>query len=230
MGPLVNNGSLIVISELLLNNPREFQKREMTMHPAFLQGGYFHTMILEPHKLDNYQIVEVSTRNSKAYRDIGHAALLRREVDNMHKMKEVLEACDETRNLIYPLFEGDGTIEYEVPGITELYNVPWKGKADILNHEEKLIVDLKTTGDILSFRKSAWKYNYDSQAYIYKHLFGYDLIFVAIDKTTHQIGVFECSDEFYARGESKVESAVEIYEQWQAKDFDPSQAFIYEKL
>ena len=92
----------------LLNSPRNFQKRDEKVHAAYLQGGYFHTMILEPHKLDNYQIVNVSTRNSKAYRDIGHAALLQREVDNMHEMKRVLEKCDETRNLIYPLFD-DGS-------------------------------------------------------------------------------------------------------------------------
>ena len=47
----------------------------------------------------------------------------------------------------------------------------WKGKADIINHEEKLIIDLKTTADIEKFRWSASKYNYDSQAYIYSKLF-----------------------------------------------------------
>lgn len=213
----------------LLNNPRSFQQRDMGLHPSYLVGGYFHTCILEPHKLDNYKIVNASTRNTKVYKDLGEHALLQKEVDNINKMKSVLEKCDEVRNLIYPLLD-ETTIEYEVPGICELYDVPWKGKADILNHEEKLIVDLKTTGDILSFRKSAYKYNYDSQAYIYKHLFGYDLVFVVIDKNTHQLGLFECSDYFYQRGEQKVESAVEIYKQWKAKDFDPDQAFIYETL
>ena len=213
----------------LLHNPRMFQTREENLNSAFLVGGYFHTAILEPHKLSNYDIIDVTTRNSKKYKDFGKPALLRREVDNIEEMKRVLEACDETRNLIYPLFD-DESIEYEIPSIAEFYDVKWKGKADILNHSEKLIVDLKTTGDILNFRKSASKYNYDSQAYIYKQLFGYDLVFVAIDKTTHQIGIFECSEEFYGRGEQKVESAIEVYKQWQAKDFDPSQAFIYETL
>ncbi len=213
----------------LLNNPRMFQTREENLNSAFLVGGYFHTAILEPHKLDTYDIIDVTTRNSKKYKDFGKPALLRREVDNIEAMKKALEACDETRNLIYPLFD-KSSIEYEVPSVGEFYDVKWKGKADILNHEEKLIVDLKTTGDILNFRKSASKYNYDSQAYIYKQLFGYDLVFVAIDKTTHQIGIFECEDTFYDRGEMKVEQAVEVYKQWQAKDFDPKQAFIYEKL
>lgn len=213
----------------LLNNPREFQKRNEGTNPAFLVGGSFHTAILEPHKLDNYKVCDVSSRNSKTYRDLKEPAILQKEVDNILQMKKTLEACNETRNLIYPLFD-DGSIEYEVPGITELYDVGWKGKADILNHSEKLIVDLKTTGDILKFRQSASKYNYDSQAYIYRKLFGYDLVFVAIDKTTHQIGIFECEESFYDRGEMKVERAIDVYNQWQDKDFDPEQAFIYESL
>ena len=213
----------------LLSNPRSFQVRDQAMHPAFLQGGYFHTAILEPHKLGNYKISEARNRNAKAYKDLGEHALLQHEVDNLDKMIDVLKKCDEVRNLVYPVLD-ETTIEYEMPGVTELFGVPWKGKADILNHEEKLIVDLKTTGDILNFRKSAHKYNYDSQSYIYKHLFGYDLVFVAIDKTTHQLGLFECSDYFYDRGEQKVESAVEIYKQWQDKNFNPDQAFIHETL
>lgn len=213
----------------LLNDPRSFQKRDGTFSSAFMVGGYFHTAILEPHKLDTFTVIDVSTRNSKRYKDLGEPAILQKEVDNVNEMKRVLEACDETRNLIYPMFD-DTSIEYEVPNIGEFYDLEWKGKADIVNHEEKLVVDLKTTGDILNFPKSASKYNYDSQAYIYRQLFGYDLVFVAVDKTSHQIGIFECSDNFYDRGEQKVESAVEVYKQWQAKDFDPTQAFIYETL
>ena len=60
-----------------------------------------------------------------------------------------------------------GSVEYEQPGIIELEGQMWKGKADIVNHDEKLIIDLKTTADLQKFRYSASKYNYDSQAYIY---------------------------------------------------------------
>ena len=36
-----------------------------------------------------------------------------------------------------------GNVEYEQPEITELEGQLWKGKADIVNHDEKLIIDLK---------------------------------------------------------------------------------------
>ena len=51
----------------------------------FLVGGYFHTAILEPDKLKKYRIVESTTRNTKAYREIsgGEMCLLQHEVDNL---------------------------------------------------------------------------------------------------------------------------------------------------
>jgi len=124
-----------------------------------------------------------------------------------------------------------GNVEYERPEITELEGQMWKGKADIVNHDEKLIIDLKTTADITKFKYSASKYNYDSQAYIYSKLFGYEMLFIAIDKNTHQIGIFDCSPEFYARGEDKVKRAVEAYELfYKSEDFDPKQYFLTKTL
>ena len=124
-----------------------------------------------------------------------------------------------------------GNVDYEVPGITEIEGNFWKGKADILNHDDKLIIDLKTTGDINSFQYSAKKYNYDSQAYIYKHIFGYDMIFLVVDKTTHQIGLFDCSEAFYERGYNKVIAASNIYDLfYKTEDFEPKQFFISKTL
>ena len=124
-----------------------------------------------------------------------------------------------------------GNVEYEQPEITELEGQLWKGKADIVNHDEKLIIDLKTTADITKFKYSASKYNYDSQAYIYSKLFGYEMLFIVIDKNTHQIGIFDCSPEFYARGKDKVERAVQAYELfYKSEDFDPKQYFLTKTL
>jgi len=107
----------------------------------------------------------------------------------------------------------------------------WKGKADIINEDEQLIVDLKTSADINTFKYSANKYNYDSQAYIYKEMFGYDMLFIVMDKTTHQIGIFDCSDEFYESGRDKVVRATEAYELFFKTDgFDPSQFFLTKTL
>ena len=200
--------------------------------PAFLVGGYFHTCILEPDKIDKYKVVKSSTRNTKEYKDVsgGELCLLQKEVDEIELMREKVMNNDICRDLItgdYPRQEN----EYEVPGITELFGNKWKGKADIVNHNEGLVIDLKTTGDIDRFKWSASKFNYDSQAYIYSKLFGYEMLFIVIDKTTHQIGMFDCSPEFYKRGEEKVSKASEAYDLfYKTKDFDPKQYFISKTL
>ena len=107
----------------------------------------------------------------------------------------------------------------------------WKGKADVVNHNEKLIIDLKTTSDLDNFKWNAKKYNYDSQAYIYRKLFGYEFIFIAIDKKSGQIGLFDCSDKFYSSGEEKVEKASEAYDLfYNTEGFDPHQYFINQTL
>ena len=152
--------------------------------------------------------------------------LLKHEVDQIELMTEKMLNNEVCRDLIR-----SGNVEYERPGITELEGQLWKGKADIVNHDEKLIIDLKTTADITKFKYSASKYNYDSQAYIYSKLFGYEMLFIAIDKNTHQIGIFDCSPEFYARGEDKVKRAVEAYELfYKSEDFDPKQYFLTKTL
>ena len=200
--------------------------------PAFLIGGYFHTCILEPDKLEKFKVVKASTRNTKAYKDVagGELCLLEREVDMIELMRDKVMSNDICRDLILGS-DFEITVDYEVPMITELFGNKWKGKADIVNHDEKLIIDLKTTADIEKFQWSASKYNYDSQAYIYSKLFGYEFLFIAIDKNTHQIGVFDCSPQFYERGEEKVRKASEAYDLfYKTKDFDPKQYFISKTL
>jgi len=123
------------------------------------------------------------------------------------------------------------TNDYEQPGIVELEGNLWKGKADIVNHDEKLIIDLKTTSDINKFKSSAYRYNYDSQAYIYSQMFGYNFLFIVIDKSTHQIGIFDCSDKFYQSGMDKVKRATEAYELFfKTEGFDPANYFINQTL
>ena len=207
----------------LLNNPLALRDPNPS-NVNFLIGGYFHTAILEPDKLKKYRIIEASTRNTNIYKEMsgGEMCLLQHEVDQLEVMIDKMLKNEVCKGLI----RADNN-DYEVPGIAEICGEMWKGKADILNHSEKLIIDLKTTSSLSDFRYSAKKYNYDSQAYIYKQLFGYDMVFMAIDKNTHQIGVFDCSNEFLERGMVKVEEAVKAYDLfYKDPDFVPDNYFI----
>jgi hypothetical protein len=214
------------VGKLLKDPLRAFEPSKPS--PAFLVGGYFHTCILEPDKLDKYKVVKSTTRNTKAYKDVagGELCLLQHEVDTIELMREKVLANDICKDLII-----NSQNKYEQPGIINMFNNNWKGKADIVNHEEKLVIDLKTTADIDKFQWSASKFNYDSQAYIYSKLFGYEFLFIVIDKNTHQIGMFDCSPQFYERGEEKVRKASEAYDLfYKTKDFDPKQYFISKTL
>ena len=214
------------VGKLLKDPLRAFEPSKPS--PAFLVGGYFHTCILEPDKLDKYKVVKSTTRNTKAYKDVagGELCLLQHEVDTIELMRDKVMANDICKDLIV-----NSQTEYEKPGIINMFNNNWKGKADIVNHEEKLVIDLKTTADIDKFQWSASKFNYDSQAYIYSNLFGYEFLFIVIDKNTHQIGMFDCSPQFYERGEEKVRKASEAYDLfYKTKDFDPKQYFISKTL
>tara|TARA_R100000808_G_C2097863_1_gene115966 strand:- start:158 stop:898 length:741 start_codon:yes stop_codon:yes gene_type:complete len=214
----------------LLSNPLNLGKQTKKT-PAFLIGGYFHTAILEPEKLKSFKIVESTSRNTKDYKEIsgGEMCLLQHEADNVNLMTDKLMNND----LIADLIMGtDGKLnDFETPMIKEIEGIMWKGKADIINHNEKLIIDLKTTNDIEKFHWSAKKFNYDSQAYIYAQLFGYEMLFIAIDKNTHRIGMFDCSTQFYESGKEKVKKAVEVFELFYNTDnFDPTQYFINKTL
>ena len=218
------------VGKLLKDPLRTFEPSKPS--PAFLVGGYFHTCILEPDKLEKFKVVKSTTRNTKAYKDVagGELCLLQHEVDTIELMRDKVMANDICKDLIMgPSLDNNN--EFEVPMVTELFGNKWKGKADIVNHYEKLVIDLKTTADIDKFQWSASKFNYDSQAYIYSKLFGYEFLFIVIDKNTHQIGMFDCSPQFYERGEEKVSKASEAYDLfYKTKDFDPKQYFISKTL
>jgi exodeoxyribonuclease VIII len=211
----------------LLSNPALLGEKQAP-NINFAIGGYFHTAILEPDKLSKYKIIDATTRNTNKYKELsdGEMCLLQHEVDRIEIMQDKVLS----NNICNGLIRGFN-VEYEVPGITEINGVMWKGKADIINHDEGLIVDLKTTSDISSFPYSAKKYNYDSQAYIYRKLFGYDLIFMAIDKQTHQIGIFDCSESFLRNGEDKVMRAIDAYTLFfKTEGFDPQQHLLTKTL
>jgi len=190
----------------LLNNPLMFRKGKSDSK-AMLMGRYFHWAILEPEKAKEIRCIDATTRSTKLYKDAtsdGNMALLCHEQDQVDKMVDAI-------NSNFDFFDGiyeEGNV-YEIPEVGSINGLPWKGKADIITKDK--IIDLKTTSGINSFRHSAYKYNYDSQAYIYQTLFGLPMEFWVIDKSTLAMGMFHCSDEFLRSGEQKVKRASEVY-------------------
>ena len=211
----------------LLRDPLSF-KKPIVGNPNLVKGGYFHTLVLEPDKLEQYKIIEAASRNSKIYKDLsgGEMCLLQKEADELQVLRDKLMANNVCKDLIQ-----DVDVEYEVPGLIQLEDEWWKLIADIKNNTEKLVIDLKTTSNIDKFAYSAKEYNYDSQAYIYSSYFNMDMIFIVVDKISGKIGIFDCSSSFLERGKEKVEKAVDQYRLfYKNNDFDPAQYLVTKTL
>jgi hypothetical protein len=214
---------------VLLNNPKLYGvKREDNLN--FMKGRLFHQILLEPNKTKDWNVVDVSSRNTKAYKEqVAESGenflLLKKEWDEMHRLSDIMKGNSFFHDSMYAVGN-----KFEEPNVMELCGLDWKGKADIVT--EECVIDVKTSGDIKKFHYTAKAYNYDSQAYIYQMLFDRPLVFYVIDKTTEQLGVFTTTDAFLDKGREKVERAVEVYNKFFSKNSteDINQYFLNEEL
>jgi hypothetical protein len=195
----------------LLNNPQDFGKTRED-NKAFMDGRYFHQLILEPEKAKLMPSVDVSTRTTKEYKNFCETnnlpfCMLKKEQDEIQELVNIINGNIAFYDEIYK----DGN-EYETPAVGEIQGMMWKGKADIVTNDA--VIDLKTTSDIHKFKWSAKSYNYDSQCYIYQELFGKPLVFYVIDKGTGVLGIFRPTEDFVKGGEAKVGRAIEMYNKY----------------
>jgi len=175
---------------------------------ALRDGWLFHTAILEPNVFEAQTFIDVQSKNTKKFREAkaeNPRVFTAKEKSDAERLADAFLRNEHAKELIRDS-------EFEVPVIGEVMDMPFRGKADVLGTNR--IVDLKTTTDIKGFSYSANKYGYDVQCYLYCNLFGKshkDFYFLALDKGSLDIGIFNCSEEFYFRGEEKVEKALDLY-------------------
>ena len=197
--------------KLLLDSPKKYKyvtKYGSQESNALDAGWLFHTCILEPDVFEKQIFVEVQSKNTKAYK------LAKEEHGKVYTMKQKNDA----ERLADAFFRNEHALklitdcQFEVPAIGMVQGYPFRGKADVLG---KGIVDLKTTADLKAFPYSAKKYGYDVQVYLYSELFNKpyeEFKFVAIDKGSLDIGIYDVSEEFYLQGKAKVTKALEVFE------------------
>jgi hypothetical protein len=207
----------------LMKSPKYFvwkQKQQMTETQALRDGKLIHMQILEPEKYNKLTFVDVSSKNTKVWKE----AVLENGKENTYTVKE-----RNINNRIVQSFLRNNTCmgylkgnQFEVPALCDVDGIPFRGKADILGDD--FIADVKTTGDGVAeidlrgggtknqFQFTVDKYDYDLQAYIYTVMFNKPrFIWLVIDKVTTEIGVFEASQELLERGKYKLEEIVSNY-------------------
>ena len=208
--------------KLLLSSPKTYKyvtKYGSKETQPLRDGRLIHMSILEPDKFQEQLFVNVSSKNSKVYREAKEKYGLvytRSERENAERIADAFLKNEQALKYITDC-------EFEVSAIDTIHGYPFRGKADVLS--KKGIIDIKTTTDIKGFPYSAKKYSYDVQCYLYCHLYNRsyeDFTFLVIDKGSLDIGVWECSVEFYLEGKRKTLEAIDVFEKVfiQGHDFD----------
>ena len=186
--------------------------------PALAAGKLVHWMILESHKIDKLHFVDATTKNTKVYKEAKAKygeVFLTKERSAAERLTDAVLRNEAALKLL-------NNSEFEVPEIQMIDGLAFRGKADIIQGDT--IIDLKTTAELNTFKYSADKYGYDLQAWLYLKLFDKKkFTFLAIDKASTDIGIFETTEEFLARGENKFKQAVDNYKYFFEQDNDLDQ-------
>ena len=213
----------------LLKNPEMFGVQRPD-NKNFAEGRYFHQLLLEPEKAEQTHIVNFASRSTKGYKEAVldmnvEVLLLQKEADHIKNLASRMKSNLDFYETIY----AKGNM-FEEPEVTQIEDVWWKGKADVVSKQH--VIDLKTTSSIDEFKWNARKYNYDSQAYVYQLLFARPMLFLVIEKQTGRMGMFTGNEDFYARGKAKVEKAIEVYKKFFSEDSqeDISNYYIKEEI
>ena len=193
----------------ILKSPKEYLKKDSGSSAALVAGRIFHTILLEPEKVKDLTIVDVTTRNTKAFKEAltkhdEATVYTKREFNTADYLVNQIRQADEVNDIL------NGCL-FEQPEAMMFEGLPFRGKADVLGFNS--VIDVKTTSSpIADFKWSADKYGYDLQAYLYLQMFGKDEFkFIVIDKSNADVGIFECSDKFLERGKQKLYKAIENY-------------------
>ena len=149
-----------------------------------IRGSYFHTLCLEPKKKDTYLVWDQATRG-KAYKEFlvengldpeYDIAITSREAELVEEQAEwFLDKNNPKTNentigekSIYEYIT-DKKAKTELPGIEKIFNVEFKGKADLISNG--IILDYKTTDNVKRFPQAVkFDSSYDTQAFIYLSL------------------------------------------------------------
>lgn len=210
----------------MLKDPLLQDERDWGDGSNLVIGSFMHQYILEPHKVDSFPRVDVTNRNKKEYKEIakGKWMMLQKDVDKYSALCEKSLAIPD----VYKMLKGDN-VEYEVPLIGHLNGIPIKGKCDAINHDLKLIIDIKSTSDADGLNEKsiydeeeltkARSFNYDAQAWLYSYLYpGYGFRFVAIDKRNEETQVYDASVPFLLSGKKKIYQSVDNLKRYWIKE------------
>lgn len=208
----------------LLSSPNDYLKSMRRNNDketqALRDGRLFHMALLEEDKFSNLKFIQ-GTKAKKEYReailDYGyHNVFTESEYDNIMPMVSALKNNSEASFLL-------SDCDYEVPGVGVIDDLPFRAKADVLSKDGRMIIDLKTTTKmngtteeqkLRHFRFTAKDFKYNLQASLYTQIFEANFMFIVINKSNYDIGVFEAGYEFLGSGDQLLQESISIYKKY----------------
>ena len=193
---------------------------------AFSFGSYIHTLILEPHLIDEeYVFFESSTRSTNKYKDfraqnLDKTVILEREKALAQELMDAYNDREEATALIT-----NGVAEQTL--CVEMQGVPIKVRADYVNVDKGYIVDVKTTSagtDRDGFIGSCDQWGYFLSAALYAMAFkqhfdkNFDFYWVVLGKFDKQCHVYKMSLETMKQGIQEVKDALTLYKKYTEND------------
>jgi len=193
--------------KLLLKDSQKFYKekilgeREPIKGNNLDEGNYAHTLILEPHMVEEeYEFFEGNAKRGKAWKEFEEkhkdsdkillSAAQKLKVENwVESYKKRPEAVN--------LVEGS---DKEFSLFSEMLGVPLKVRADIIDIEKGFIADVKTTA-------------YDPYVDLFSRRYEkeFDFYFIVLGKRTQTCEVYKASGLTLGKGRTKMMNAIKIY-------------------
>lgn len=195
-------------------------------NPHFTVGRYFHTYVLEPHKLNDFHISKMKTRRSAQFNaDVQKFSDKEVITDSERAMVENMVFKIKSIDRLTTMIEAS---EKEVPFVKDIEGVPCKGKLDmVLTMTPQLVdelefgwagmrvgLDLKSTSKPVSeFKKSARAFNYARQAAMYTELADLDaFVFIPSEKSfPYTPAMYWSGEDFLSAGYRQLFTDLQFY-------------------
>lgn len=199
---------------------------------ALLFGRAVHKFVLEEDDFWNEFIVLPSNidRRTKDGKEMYNTFILKaadKDIIQESDFVEIKAISDSIKSVpdAWELLQGEHEVSYF--WTDDLTGEKCKCRPDVINHEKKLIVDLKTTDSCEDnhFERSAKKYGYKLQAGMYREgvfqntFEEYGFKFVAVEKKPpYAVRIYNCTPEYIDQGYDKFRELIGIYHDCKVKN------------
>ena len=219
--------------KLLLKDPMKFYdekilgNRKNESKAVFDEGNYAHSLILEPHTIDDeYAFFSGFRKSGKDWQNFkaqheGKILLSKPQKHRVEKWVASYESLPVATNLI-----SGCDAEYSLFG--KLMDVPVKVRADAINIEKGYIADVKTTSydtDVDSFKYVVDSLRYDLSASLYCQMFEqhyekpFDFYFIVLGKKDGQCQVYKASEQTLEKGRRDVFKALKFFKEFKKNNW-----------